>query len=109
MEFPLRWLGGRLRLRVGLKLRLGWAEGADGSMLRSFRLAWLSEVTVRSLRLSVGFGGAGDDEVLRLATRRNTKWKGVACERLWSSALIFWGWVSGASCWLLPSTTRNRL
>lgn len=81
MESQLRWLGGRLRLR----LRAGWGEGANRSMLRS---AWGSEDTVRSLRLGVGSRGADDEELL-LATRRKTKWKGAACERLWSSALIF--------------------
>lgn len=71
---PLRWLGGRLRLRVGLRpeLGVGWGDGADGSVLRSFRLAWGSEVTVRLLRLGVGSGRA-DDKVLLLATRRKTK------------------------------------
>lgn len=90
IELPLSWLGGRLRLREGLRpeLWVGCEEGTDRSMLSSFRLAWGSEVTVRSLRLGVRSRGA-DDEVLPLATRRKTKWKGVACERLWSSALIF--------------------
>lgn len=43
----LRWLGGRLRP----KLTLGLGESVDRSVLRSFRLAFVSEVTVRSLRL----------------------------------------------------------
>lgn len=90
MELPLCWLGGRLRLRAGLrpKLRLALGEGSDKSLLRSFRLAWGSEVTVRSLRLGVVPKGA-DDMVLLLATRRKTKWKGEDCGRLCSSALIF--------------------
>ena len=72
----MRWLGGRLRLRVGLRpeLRASWGEEADRSMLRSFRLAWGSEVTVRSLRLGVRLRGA--DDVLLLATRREDKVEG---------------------------------
>lgn len=84
-ELLLRWLGSRLSLRERLSLK-----------------DLVSGVTVASLRLRV------ECEVLPSAIRRKTKWKWPTCEWLCSSALIFCGWLSGASCWLLPSITRNR-
>ena len=86
MEFPLRLLLGRLRLRLGL--RPGWEGEVDMSVLKSSWLDWGSEVTVRLLRLGAESLGA-DDEKSLFAMRLKTKWKGASCWRLWSSALIF--------------------
>lgn len=86
VELLSRWLGGGPSLREGPSLKPDLVSG----------------VTVGSFRLRV------ESEAPPSAMRRKTKWKWPTWEWLCSSALIFCGWLSGASCWLLPSITRNR-